>query len=65
MDNDTLVILYKRELLTEDNDSINEDNKKLETINEGKKVNQYVLSPIEVVDGSIIDVDGIKVFADE
>ena len=62
MDNDTLVILYKRELLTEDNDSINEDNKKLETINEGKKVNQYVLSPIEVVDGSIIDVDGIKVF---
>ena len=62
MDNETLVILYKRDLLTEDNDSINEDNKKLEKINEEKKVNQYVLSPIEVIDGSIIDVDGIKVF---
>ena len=62
MDNETLVILYKRELLTEDNDTINEDNKKLETVNDDEIINQYVLSPVEVVSGSIIEVDGIKIF---
>ena len=62
MDNETLVILYKRELLTEDNDTINEDNKKLETVNDDEIINRYVLSPVEVVSGSIIEVDGIKIF---
>ena len=62
MDNDTLVFLYKRELLTEDNDTINNDHEKLNNIKEGEIIKRYVLSPIEIVRGSIIEVDGIKVF---
>ena len=62
MDNDTLVFLYKRELLTEDNDTINNNHEKLNNIKEGEIIKRYVLSPIEIVRGSIIEVDGIKVF---
>jgi len=62
MDNDTLVIIYKRELLTEENDTINEDSKKLKETNDGEIINRYVLSPVEVVSGSIINVDGIDIF---
>lgn len=60
MKNNVLVFLYKRELLENDNDTINNDVDKLNSIDEETK--DYVLSPIKIIEGRIEDVNGVQIF---
>ena len=65
MDN-VLVFLYKRELLDENNDTISKDSELLSKLYKDKdenKIEDYVLSPIEIVEGKIkTDENGIDIF---
>ena len=63
---EVLVILYKRELLTDENDTVNKDSELLKKIYKDKeenKIEDYILSPIEIVEGKIITNDsGVDIF---